>query len=155
MTLVTRSATIQVRVMPLVKAASERVLWRIGLNMSEAIELFLRRMIVDERIPFDVVALQTFQIDGFSGERPNDDSLTGETRVGSLPSDVGASEASKTRHRRTKEFKKFSGARTPTQIRTKTVSKKPRTNDIFVGRLYTAQPRLTGVVFQGYIRQPV
>ena len=57
MTRVIRTATIQARVLPLIKTASERVLWNIGLNMSEAIELFLRRIIVDGRIPFDVVAL--------------------------------------------------------------------------------------------------
>ncbi|AGK56950.1 hypothetical protein HYPDE_26338 [Hyphomicrobium denitrificans 1NES1] len=29
----------------------------IGLNMSEAMELFLRRVIIDERIPFEIIAL--------------------------------------------------------------------------------------------------
>ena len=62
MVLVTKTATIQVRVVPVVKAASERVLWRIGLNMSEAIELFLRRVIVEERLPFEVIALNPTQI---------------------------------------------------------------------------------------------
>jgi hypothetical protein len=42
MSMLVRSATIQHRVTPLIKAASERVLWGIGLNMSEAVELFLR-----------------------------------------------------------------------------------------------------------------
>ena len=51
-----RSATLQMRVSPEVKLASERVLRGIGLNMSEAIELFLCRMIIDQRIPFDIVA---------------------------------------------------------------------------------------------------
>jgi addiction module RelB/DinJ family antitoxin len=73
MSLFTRSATIQVRVMPLVKKASEEVLFRIGLNMSEAVELFLRRVIVDERIPFDLIALETAQIG-----TPGDISPTGE-----------------------------------------------------------------------------
>jgi addiction module RelB/DinJ family antitoxin len=45
------------RVTPAIKFGSERVLRRLGLTMTEAVELFLRRMIVDERIPFDVVAL--------------------------------------------------------------------------------------------------
>jgi len=58
---VTRTATIQARVVPAIKEASERVLWRIGLNMSEAMELFLRRIIVEERIPFDVAALDLTQ----------------------------------------------------------------------------------------------
>ncbi|NIP24742.1 MAG: type II toxin-antitoxin system RelB/DinJ family antitoxin, partial [Phycisphaerae bacterium] len=54
---ITRSAMIQARVTPAIKEGSERVLWRLGLNMSEAMELFLRRVIIDERIPFDTVAL--------------------------------------------------------------------------------------------------
>lgn len=54
---VIRTATIQARVLPTIKEASERVLWRIGLNMSEAVELFLRRIITDEKLPFDVVAV--------------------------------------------------------------------------------------------------
>jgi addiction module RelB/DinJ family antitoxin len=58
-----KSATIQVRVTPLVKAASEQVLWGIGLSMSEAVELFLRRIIVDTRIPFEIVALDPAQIE--------------------------------------------------------------------------------------------
>ena len=62
MTLITRTAIIQARVFPSVKEASERVLWRIGLNMSEAMELFLRRVIVDEKIPFEIVALNADQI---------------------------------------------------------------------------------------------
>lgn len=52
-----RSAMLQTRVSPAIKLASEHVLHRIGLNMTEAIELFLRRMIADQRIPFEVVAL--------------------------------------------------------------------------------------------------
>jgi addiction module RelB/DinJ family antitoxin len=68
MALVLRTATIQARVFPPVKEASERVLSRIGLNMSEAMELFLRRVIVDERIPFELVALNTAQLDPAAGE---------------------------------------------------------------------------------------
>ncbi len=45
------------RVTPEVKVASEDVLRRIGLNMTEAMELFLRRVIVDQKLPFEVVAL--------------------------------------------------------------------------------------------------
>jgi addiction module RelB/DinJ family antitoxin len=58
-----KSATIQVRVSPLVKAASEQILWGIGLSMSDAVELFLRRIIVDTRIPFDIVALDSNQLE--------------------------------------------------------------------------------------------
>ena len=54
---VARSATLQMRVTPGVKRASEEVLRRLGLTMTEAMELFLRRMIIDQRLPFDVVAL--------------------------------------------------------------------------------------------------
>jgi len=126
MTAGTKSATIQVRVMPFVKTASEQILRRIGLTMSEAVELFLRRMMVDERIPFDVVALQNFQIGGISGERATGDRLTEETNLGSSPPGVDSSEARKTRYRRKKELKKFSRAHTPSQIRTKTASKKAK-----------------------------
>ena len=57
MKLATRSAMLQMRVTPGVKRASEEVLQRIGITMTDAMELFLRRMIVDQRIPFEVVAL--------------------------------------------------------------------------------------------------
>lgn len=57
MDLMMRNATLNMRVTPAVKHASEQVLNRIGMSMTEAMELFLRRLIVDQRIPFDVVAL--------------------------------------------------------------------------------------------------
>lgn len=56
MSRIVRSAMLQMRVSPEVKLASEHVLRRIGLNLTEATELFLRRMIIDQRIPFEVVA---------------------------------------------------------------------------------------------------
>ena len=56
MSRIIRSAMLQMRVAPEIKLASEHVLRRIGLNLTEATELFLRRMIIDQRIPFDVVA---------------------------------------------------------------------------------------------------
>jgi len=125
MTLVTKSATIQLRVMPLVKAASERILLRIGLNMSEAVELFLRRMIIDQRIPFDVVALQSFQIGEFLDAEHQDASPAMGEGNRETASRAGQSSARKKTHRRKKEFKKFSEApRTPSQIRTKTTLKK-------------------------------
>jgi len=68
MSLITRTATIQVRVVPIVKKASEEVLWSMGLNMSEAVELFLRRVIIDQRIPFEVAALEPAQIRPMSAE---------------------------------------------------------------------------------------
>ena len=54
---IVRSSMLQMRVSPEIKLASEHVLRRIGLNLTEATELFLRRMIIEQRIPFDVVAL--------------------------------------------------------------------------------------------------
>jgi addiction module RelB/DinJ family antitoxin len=56
MTRIVRSAMLQMRVAPEIKFASEHVLRRIGLNLTEATELFLRRMIIDQRIPFEVAA---------------------------------------------------------------------------------------------------
>jgi addiction module RelB/DinJ family antitoxin len=56
MSRVIRSAMISVRVTPGVKRAAEEVLHRIGLNVTEAMELFFRRVIIDQRIPFEVVA---------------------------------------------------------------------------------------------------
>ena len=117
--LVTRSATIQVRVAPMVKVASEQVLWRIGLNMSEAVELFLRRVITDERIPFDVVALETGRTEThvvdkhYVSEEVEKDARAG--RVG---------ESIQKGYRPKKVFKKFSGGRTSRRIRGGKMSKK-------------------------------
>ena len=123
MTLVPKTATIQVRVVPIIKQNSEEVLKRLGLTMSQAVELFLRRMIVEERIPFEVVALQNFMISGFTGDRPTGDPLTGESEIRSTL--VSAkSQSLKKRHRPGKELKKFFGARTPSRIRSKTDSEK-------------------------------
>ncbi len=52
-----RSATIQARVTPRVKEASEDVLHRIGLTMSGAMELFLRRVIKEQKLPFAIEVL--------------------------------------------------------------------------------------------------
>jgi len=57
MSRIVRSAILQTRVSPEIKLASEHVLRRIGLNLTEATELFLRRMIIDQRIPFEVIAV--------------------------------------------------------------------------------------------------
>ena len=57
MSIVKRTAMLQIRVTPAIKRASEAILRRIGLNMTEAVELFLRRMIVDQKLPFEVVAI--------------------------------------------------------------------------------------------------
>jgi addiction module RelB/DinJ family antitoxin len=53
----TRSAVLQARVRPDLKYASERVLRNIGLTMTAALELFLRRLILDQRLPFEIAAL--------------------------------------------------------------------------------------------------
>jgi addiction module RelB/DinJ family antitoxin len=128
MVLVTKSATIQIRVMPFVKAASERILLRIGLNMSEAVELFLRRMIIDQRIPFDVVALPSLETEEFLQDQAGAAALSMEKRTNSTKSDDGRTNLEKKRHRQKKEFKKFSGApQTPSQIRSKTTLKKGTT----------------------------
>jgi len=42
---------------PEIKYAGEQVLRNIGLTMTQAMELFLRRTILDQRLPFEVVAL--------------------------------------------------------------------------------------------------
>jgi len=52
-----RTATIQARVSPRTKHESERVLHRLGLTMSEAMELFVLRLIQDEKLPFEIEAL--------------------------------------------------------------------------------------------------
>lgn len=57
MSRIIRSAMLQMRVSPEIKLATEHVLQRIGLNVTEATELFFRRMIIDQRIPFDVAAI--------------------------------------------------------------------------------------------------
>lgn len=57
MSIVKRTAMLQIRVTPAIKRASELILGRIGLNMTEAVELFLRRMIVNQKLPFEVVAI--------------------------------------------------------------------------------------------------
>lgn len=52
-----RSAIVQARVRPEIKYAAEQVLKGIGLSMTELMELTLRRLIVDRKLPFEVVAL--------------------------------------------------------------------------------------------------
>lgn len=52
-----RSAVIQARVRPEIKCAGERVLKGLGLTMTELMELTLRRLIVDQKLPFEPVAL--------------------------------------------------------------------------------------------------
>lgn len=58
-----RSAVLQARVRPEFKYASERVLHRIGLTMTEAVELFMRRLIIDQKLPFEVLALDDAKLE--------------------------------------------------------------------------------------------
>jgi DNA-damage-inducible protein J len=57
MSLVTRTAIIQARVSPEIKYAGEKVLRKLGLNLTEVMEMFIRRMIADQGLPFEVIAL--------------------------------------------------------------------------------------------------
>lgn len=57
MSLVTRTAIIQARVSPEIKYAGEKVLKKLGLNLTEVMEMFIRRMIADQALPFEVIAL--------------------------------------------------------------------------------------------------
>jgi addiction module RelB/DinJ family antitoxin len=57
MSLVTRTAIIQARVSPEIKYAGEKVLRKLGLNLTEVMEMFIRRMIADQALPFEVIAL--------------------------------------------------------------------------------------------------
>ena len=120
MSLVPKTATIQVRVVPVVKRSSEEVLWRIGLTMSQAVELFLRRVMVDERLPFEIVALEESRLQPSSLESVQDFAAhAGQTTVDSV-------RVKKKGDRPKKELKKFFGARTPSKIRAETASKKGR-----------------------------
>jgi addiction module RelB/DinJ family antitoxin len=54
---VIRSAMLQMRVTPHIRLALDNVLERLGLNITEVTEMFYRRMIIDQRIPFDIAAI--------------------------------------------------------------------------------------------------
>jgi addiction module RelB/DinJ family antitoxin len=57
MSLVTPTAIIQARVSPEIKYAGEKVLRKLGLNLTEVMEMFISRMIADQALPFEVIAL--------------------------------------------------------------------------------------------------
>jgi addiction module RelB/DinJ family antitoxin len=91
-----RSAILQARVRPEIKFASEQVLKGIGLTMTEAMELFLRRVIVDQKLPFDVVALDEQQLSTIVA--------AWESRSGIAKSiELGASRFKKSRKREKRE----------------------------------------------------
>lgn len=54
---IVRDTMLSMRVSSPIKLATENVLERLGLNITEATEMFFRRMIIDQRIPFDVAAI--------------------------------------------------------------------------------------------------
>src|ERR1700733_4432254 len=113
MNLMMRSATLQMRVPPALKYASEQVFQRIGLSMTEAVELFLRRTIHDEGLPFDIVALDEGRLAQIAEDY--------ERQLKLLKS------SEKDRKRGTgqkKNSKSLIGARTSSRIRTKTASKR-------------------------------
>lgn len=116
MALITRTAMIQARVFPPVKEASERVLSRIGLNMSEAMELFLRRVIIDDRLPFEVVALDMTRLGV-----PDPVSVT----HGATTNPLSSSRTRQKRGSKTKSFSNvFSGATEPKYFRARKGQKK-------------------------------
>lgn len=124
MVLVTKSATIQLRVMPLVKAASERILLRIGLNMSEAVELFLRRIIVDVRLPFEVVALSVSKFDMLADTAAAGESVALIDERAHTTSNSNRGVRGSRQSVVKKEFKTFSGAHTPSRLRRQNRQKK-------------------------------
>jgi DNA-damage-inducible protein J len=75
MTLMTRTAVLQARVRPEIKYASEEILRSIGLTMTEAMELFLRRLIVDRKLPFEVIALDDFTLATIAGAWEKEQSI--------------------------------------------------------------------------------
>jgi len=111
----TRSAMLQMRVTPAVKYASEQIFHRIGLSMTEAVELFLRRAILEEKLPFEVVALNEARLDQIAEdyERQLKGMKSGEKRE---KGGVGEK----------KNSKSVFGDHTPSRIRPKNAGKKSR-----------------------------
>ena len=59
---VSRTAIIQARVRPEIKLAGECVLKGLGLTMTELMELALRRLIIDQKLPFEPTVLSDRQL---------------------------------------------------------------------------------------------
>ena len=80
---------LQARVQPEIKYASERILQRIGLTMTDAMELFLRRVIVDQKLPFEIIALDQAMLITLAanweierkGMKKNEMGLTSKSRI--------------------------------------------------------------------------
>ena len=62
MPLTSRTAMLHARVRPDIKFAGERVLRGLGLSMSDLMELVLRRLIVEQKLPFEAIALDDHQL---------------------------------------------------------------------------------------------
>lgn len=61
-----KTATVRARIEPELKYDAERILTKLGLSFSEAIELFLRQVKLKRGIPFDIrlpneITLKTFE----------------------------------------------------------------------------------------------
>ena len=115
MNLMMRSATLQMRVPPALKYASEQVFQRIGLSMTEAVELFLRRAVLDERLPFEVVALNGARLAQIAQDYEQQLKLLKTREKGEKRGTPGK-----------KNLKSSFGGRTPSGIRAKTTSKRER-----------------------------
>lgn len=58
-----KTETIHVRVSPDIKKQSEEVLNDLGLNLSYAISMYLKQVIIQNRIPFDIVGYDEKEIE--------------------------------------------------------------------------------------------
>jgi addiction module RelB/DinJ family antitoxin len=105
----------QIRVTSAVKYASEQIFHRIGLSMTEAVELFLRRAILEEKLPFEVVALNEARLEQIAEDY--------ERQLEGMKS---SPKREKGGVGQTKNSKSFLGDRTLSRIRPKNVGKKAR-----------------------------
>ena len=111
----TRTAMLNVRITPAVKYASEEIFHRIGLSMTEAVELFLRRAILEEKLPFEVAALNEERLIQIAEDYERQLTLM-ENRENGKRGRVGQK----------KNLKSSFGDRAPSRIRTKKTSKKAK-----------------------------
>lgn len=49
-----KTETLHVRLLPSIKKESEEILGELGLNMSYAVSMFLKQVIIKRKIPFDI-----------------------------------------------------------------------------------------------------
>lgn len=95
------------------QAASEQVLWRMGMNMSQAVELFLRKLIVEERIPFEIATLGSAELEAMHAQQVAREAI-GPASSNELKSTNGLRKKDDPAH--TKFRKIFPGRRTPSRI---------------------------------------